>query len=225
MYGIGSLLLFARVLIRSFTDLGEVTRNVVLHLVDAQVIFKGFSSKNLNAHYGLDTASALTSDCASVLAPSLTLLFHVVMSALEASSVANHPAAENPLAAIRHAITEDLSIDDSLVSDADCIAVARVSEIVGTRGCRLSACALAATIKQTGIDKSDKRVRFGLDGSLVEFYPRFEERVRAALRELVGEEVESRVSIDLAKDGSGVGAALCAAAAKEMENKKTASSS
>ncbi|ORY46308.1 hexokinase-domain-containing protein [Leucosporidium creatinivorum] len=178
--------------------LGEVTRNVVLHLVDAQVIFKGFSSKSLNAHYGLDTA---------------------IMSALEAFSLPNSDSAADPIASIRKCITKDLGIADELVSDADCVAVARVSEIVGTRGCRLSACALAATIKQTGNDKSDKEVKFGLDGSLVEFYPRFDQRVKDALRELLGEDVVKRVVIDLAKDGSGVGAALCAQAAMAMEAK------
>lgn len=36
----------------------------------------------------------------------------------------------------------------------------------------------------------------------------FEERMRGALRELIGEAGEKRVKIGLAKDGSGVGAAL-----------------
>lgn len=168
---------------------------MILHLVDEQVLFKGYSSRALNAHYGLDTA---------------------IMSALEASSVPNTKDSEDPLRGIRKVITEDLGIDPSYVSDEDCVAVARVSEIVGTRGCRLSACALAAIVKQTENDKSDKTVKFGLDGSLVEFYPRFEQRVRAALVELLGEKVEKRVKIGLAKDGSGVGAALCAQAAKKQ---------
>lgn len=127
------------------------------------------------------------------------------MSALEEPFLPNSPTSGDPISAIRKTIINDLKIDPALVSDADCVAVARVSEIVGTRGCRLSACALAAITKQTGNDKSDKQVKFGLDGSLVEFYPRFEERVRAAVRELLGEEVEKRVEINLAKDGSGVG--------------------
>merc|ERR1712080_432799 len=63
---------------------------------------------------------------------------------------------------------------------------------------------------------------FGLDGSLVEFYPRFEQRVRDALREILGDEVQQRVEIVLAKDGSGVGAALCAQAAQAMEEKGAA---
>lgn len=41
--------------------------------------------------------------------------------------------------------------------------------------------------------------------SLVEHYPNFQRILRESLRLLVGEEVESRVDIGLAKDGSGVG--------------------
>lgn len=186
----------------------------MLHLVDAQVIFKGFSSKNLNAHYGLDTASAPRSRLIRLPRAPLTRHPLAVMSALEASSLPNSESAADPIAAIRKAITKDLGIADSLVSDADCVAVARVSEIVGTRGCRLSACALAATIKQTGNDVSDKTVKFGLDGSLVEFYPRFDQRVKDALREVLGEDVVKRVVIDLAKDGSGVGGESRAASAR-----------
>jgi hexokinase len=173
----------------------------VIHLVDLGVIFKGHSSKALNAHYGLDTASTPPLS----LSPTHYSPYLAVMSALEASSVPGCLAAADPIKAIRKAIITDLGIDPSLVTDSDCIAVARVSEIVGTRGCRLSACALAAVTRQTGMDKGSELVRFGLDGSLVEFYPRFEERIRDALRELMGEEVEKRCEIGLAKDGSGVG--------------------
>jgi hexokinase len=43
--------------------------------------------------------------------------------------------------------------------------------------------------------------------SLYQHYPEFEERMREALRILLGEEVEKRVEMGLAKDGSGVGGA------------------
>ena len=42
-------------------------------------------------------------------------------------------------------------------------------------------------------------------GSLIQFYPNFEARLRESLRGIVGEEVEKKVEIGLAKDGSGVG--------------------
>lgn len=167
------------------------------------------------------------------------------MSALESPSIPNSKESGDAVSHVRDVIHSQLGIAQALIGDADCIAAARVSEIVGTRGCRLSACAIAATVRQTGNDKPDgDKVIFGLDGSLVEFYPRFEQRVRDALVELLGEDVEKRVSIVMAKDGSGVGgkffrreelivdlfeltssfyfsllAALCAQAAKVMEEK------
>lgn len=128
------------------------------------------------------------------------------MSALEAPSLPNSQESGDAVSHVRDVIHAQLGIAQALIGDADCVAAARVSEIVGTRGCRLSACAIAATVRQTGNDKPDgDKVIFGLDGSLVEFYPRFEERVREALIEILGEAVEKRVSIVLAKDGSGVG--------------------
>jgi hypothetical protein len=41
--------------------------------------------------------------------------------------------------------------------------------------------------------------------SLYQHYPGFEERMREALRMLLGGEVEKRIEMGLAKDGSGVG--------------------
>ena len=58
----------------------------------------------------------------------------------------------------------------------------------------------------------DDVVDIGVDGSLVEFYPNFEEYIREALREIpeIGARGEKRIRIGIAKDGSGVGAALIA---------------
>ncbi|KAI9818728.1 MAG: glucokinase [Phylliscum demangeonii] len=55
-------------------------------------------------------------------------------------------------------------------------------------------------------------VDIGVDGSLVEFYPGFEQLIREALREIpgIGPDGEPRITIGIAKDGSGVGAALIA---------------
>jgi hexokinase len=41
--------------------------------------------------------------------------------------------------------------------------------------------------------------------SLIEHYPNFERTTRESLRALVGPDVEKRVVIGMAKDGSGVG--------------------
>ncbi len=62
-------------------------------------------------------------------------------------------------------------------------------------------------------------IDIGVDGSLVEFYPGFEDYIRGALRaeKGIGEEGEKRIRIGIAKDGSGVGAALIALVAAQQE--------
>jgi len=62
-------------------------------------------------------------------------------------------------------------------------------------------------------------VDIGVDGSLVEFYPGFEDYIREALRAMpeIGAAGERRIRIGIAKDGSGVGAALIALVAAKME--------
>lgn len=58
-------------------------------------------------------------------------------------------------------------------------------------------------------------IDIGVDGSLIEHYPDFEARMREAMREVpqIGPEGDRKITIGLAKDGSGVGAALMAQAA------------
>ena len=67
----------------------------------------------------------------------------------------------------------------------------------------------------------DEIVDIGVDGSLVEFYPGFEDYMREALRAIegIGASGERRIRIGIAKDGSGVGAALIALVAARMEEK------
>ncbi|KAH7024362.1 uncharacterized protein B0I36DRAFT_294963 [Microdochium trichocladiopsis] len=62
-------------------------------------------------------------------------------------------------------------------------------------------------------------IDIGVDGSLIEFYPGFEDEMRVALRQVteIGLAGEQRVRIGMAKDGSGVGAALMALAATKTE--------
>lgn len=62
-------------------------------------------------------------------------------------------------------------------------------------------------------------VDIGVDGSLVEFYPDFEVYMREAMRAIpeIGTAGDKRIRIGIAKDGSGVGAALIALVAAKME--------
>lgn len=167
-------------------DLGEVARAVLLHLIDMLVLFDGFSSQKLNTQYAFDTA---------------------YMSAIEADK-ASPDSADS---ATRKVLVQTLGLDPSHVSATDITTVRRVCAIVGTRAARLSGCAIGAVLIHTGNVQSDGKggsdegVQMGLDGSVIEFYPHFEERLREALKELLGPEGEKRVKIGLAKDGSGIG--------------------
>ncbi|PKX99463.1 putative glucokinase [Aspergillus novofumigatus IBT 16806] len=70
---------------------------------------------------------------------------------------------------------------------------------------------------QTRLDEDI--IDIGADGALIEFYPGFEAEMRGAVRDVaeIGEAGERRIRIGLAKDGSGVGAALMAQAASQCE--------
>ncbi|KAF2749186.1 hypothetical protein M011DRAFT_525099 [Sporormia fimetaria CBS 119925] len=111
---------------------------------------------------------------------------------------------------IRESLASDLQIPD--VSPEDARALQAIAGAVVRRAARLSAVAIGAIVLNSGrLDEGEQDVDIGVDGSLVEFYPDFEGLVREALRGVKGiGEREKRVRIGIAKDGSGVGAALIA---------------
>lgn len=145
--------------------------------------------------------------------------------------------ASQGLKTTRQALDRDLGISAASIEDAE--AVRTIAAAVGRRAARLAAVAIAATVIRSGrldvatvgsgsrLDNpgnpnegvaEEDIIDIGVDGSLVEFYPGFEELVREALREVdgVGEKGERRVRIGIAKDGSGVGAALIALVASKQ---------
>lgn len=120
----------------------------------------------------------------------------------------------------RQALNRELSIHAP--SEEDAAAVKEIATAIGRRAARLSAVAIGSVLiasgkleTSTGVEEDDV-VDIGVDGSLVEFYPNFEDYIREALREIeqIGESGEKRIRIGIAKDGSGVGAALIALVAE-----------
>ncbi|KPI41436.1 Glucokinase [Cyphellophora attinorum] len=108
--------------------------------------------------------------------------------------------------------TLELQLGVSAPSTEDCVAVKTLVHAIGKRAARLSAVALAGVVIGTDkLKESDEPVDIGVDGSLVEYYPGFEDYIREAFREIEGIGAdEKRIRIGLAKDGSGLGAALIA---------------
>ncbi|EMF16490.1 Hexokinase_1-domain-containing protein [Sphaerulina musiva SO2202] len=147
----------------------------------------------------------------------------------------------NGLKVTRQTLDQDYGVSAASAEDAE--AVRLIASAIGKRAARLSAVAIAAIIISTGrlqnptdigttnnatleVNENDI-VDIGVDGSLVEFYPRFEEYIREALREVpeIGPQGERKVRIGIAKDGSGVGAALIALVADQASKGNYPSSS
>ncbi|ETW84505.1 hypothetical protein HETIRDRAFT_155537 [Heterobasidion irregulare TC 32-1] len=238
--------------------LGEVTRNILLSLIDASpkpILFGGIASKLMNTHYGFDTefmslvegaweseihlngnsASAgpelpdseksTTKDVKPIDDDAL-LDFSVPLVAASLSSHTLHR-----LQRVRTVLVSKLGYEPAQVTLRDAAVVHWACAIVARRAARMSGCVVAASVKQMGYvpepgsgvqTKDEGRISVGVDGSLIEHYPRFQDHLRESLRLLVGEQVEQRVEIGMAKDGSGVGAALCALVATKL--KKSGSS-
>ncbi|KAH9436635.1 hypothetical protein MCOR02_000305 [Pyricularia oryzae] len=185
--------------------LGEILRQAVVDAVknDKVQLFKqvqvNSSSSRLFTSYGVD--SAIMSDAAEDNTPEL--------------------------ATLRKKLSSEVGLNDVSVEDAQ--AFKAISAAVGRRAARLSAVAVAAVVLKTGKlthpDWKGEQIDIGVDGSLFQFYPQFPDMIYEALRVIdgIGEKGAEQITIGLTQDGSGVGAALIALIAAEME--KSASGS
>ncbi|KAF9959286.1 glucokinase [Mortierella alpina] len=194
--------------------LGEITRNVLLHLIDQRLLFEGTSSTTLNRQWAFETKfmSAIEQDNSSTLIP------------------------------IAQILEQELGI--YLNTQVDREIVKFVCQLVGKRAARLSAMAIAAVVRQglkagtlsghgyplkvSANDEVHQRqngdkvgsvgngaptrdvIQVGIDGSVFEHYPHFEERMYEALDEILGSGAREVIVLGTARDGSGVGAALAA---------------
>ncbi|KAF9268275.1 hexokinase [Marasmius fiardii PR-910] len=211
--------------------LGEITRHIFLSLIDAApkaLLFKGKGTKALSSQWGVDTSVMSDVELAwqgedtfeAVIELDKTL---PKLGDFAASKLSN--GVKERLERVRKVVVEKLEFQDSEVELVDAAIVRWTCHLVARRAGLLSGVAVAAVLIQTGkatvgggskVEGSEK-IGVGVDGSLISFYPNFEGTMRESIRYLVGPEVEKHVDIGLAKDGSGVGAALCALqAVKQM---------
>lgn len=129
----------------------------------------------------------------------------------------------------------------------DTKAIQNIARAIATRAARLAGTAVGAVIYQSGklehvdsvilpergarlnnpdsqndseIKEETRVVDIGVDGSVFELYPRFEEYMREALRAIdkIGPDGEQRVRIGLAKDGSSIGTAIIALLAAQQKD-------
>jgi len=81
--------------------------------------------------------------------------------------------------------------------------VKKICYLVSHRAAQLAAMTIASVLKKIG--KEDENVVVAVDGSVFEKYPRFKEMIDESLLLILK---HRKVSLTLAKDGSGIGAAL-----------------
>lgn len=130
-------------------------------------------------------------------------------------------AADNTpeLSTLRQELDNILNVYTPSLEDAQ--AFKAVANAVARRAARLSAVAIGAIAIQSGkIDgPADDVIDIGVDGSLVEHYPYFRDMIYEALRSIkeIGIRGTNKIRIGVAKDGSGVGAALIALVAANMD--------
>jgi hexokinase len=97
------------------------------------------------------------------------------------SSFLSHTSGDNTdgLQITRQAIERDMGVDAPSIEDAQTIQ--KIAKAIGRRAARLSAVAVGAIVISSGkLAGSDEVIDVGVDGSLVEFYPGFEDYMREA---------------------------------------------
>lgn len=101
--------------------------------------------------------------------------------------------------------------------------VVRVCDVVARRAARLAAAGIVGILKKIGRDGSGgvasgrtkgrpRRTVVAIEGGLYANYSMFREYLNEAVAEILGEEVAQNVILRVTEDGSGIGAALLAAA-------------
>lgn len=93
------------------------------------------------------------------------------------------------------------------------VEIQKLVRAISRRSAYLAAVPIAAILTKTGAlnKRYHGEVEVGCDGSVVEYYPGFRSMLRHALSlSPIGSDGERKVHLRIAKDGSGVGAALCA---------------
>jgi hexokinase len=179
--------------------LGEITRNIFLSLIDAApkpLLFNGASSSALNAHYGIDTAIMSDVEAAWETGRPKDITVKAVEgghdpvaeTSVEApahvngSSESHHfadvdnasQADKDRLERIRGIIVQHLGIDSANVSLRDAAIVRWAVSLVADRAAKLSSCAVATVLIQTGraklgggVKPQEERVVVGVDGRCV----------------------------------------------------------
>lgn len=95
-------------------------------------------------------------------------------------------------------------------------AVVEVCDAIVRRAGRLAGAGIVGILQKMEEDSHGlvlgRRTVVAMDGGLYEHYPQYRRYIQDAVTELLGQKTSENIVIDHNKDGSGIGAALLAAA-------------
>lgn len=164
--------------------LGEIVRRVLLKIATQCSIFGDVDLTKLETHFNLRT-------------PDISAMHHD----------------ETPdLRIVAEKLAANLKIADTTLETRKM--VVEICDIVTRRSARLAAAGIVGIIRKIGrgTPGDKRRTVIAIDGGLFEHYAKFRQCLESTLVELLGEEASELMSVKLTKDGSGLGAALIAAA-------------
>lgn len=166
--------------------LGEILRNVLVDLHSQGVLFTNYA-KVEDLPHRLRTPWLLSSEG---------------MSLFEIDDSTNLIATELEL---KNMLRLPTTVEERL-------AIQQITRAIAKRASHLAAIPITAlVIKMDAFKGHNVEVDVGVDGSVVEFYPGFRTMMRDAIADTqIGAKGERRLHINISKDGSSVGAALCA---------------
>ncbi|KAL7268658.1 glucokinase [Rhizina undulata] len=222
--------------------LGELLRNAVLTMKSDAGLF---STATIDENSPLYTPWSIDTSVLSYIEADETPGLNTTREVLEkemgvmASGVSHEDA--QAVKILVHAIGKRSARLSAIPIAAIVLATGKISPAAETNGFAAAEHKALDTVKETveaveaaitgealgapsanGVSHHEEEViDIGVDGSVVEFYPNFENYVRVALREVpeVGVKGEKRIRIGIAKDGSGVGAALIALVAGSQKSR------
>lgn len=165
--------------------LGEIVRRVLLKMAEKDALFGDNIPEKLCTPFVLQTPD---------------------LCAMQQDSSSNLEAVESIL---NNAVGVTSSVSARKI-------VLEVCDTIVKRGGRLAGAGIVGILQKMEQDSKGlifgKRTVVAMDGGLYEHYPQYRRYLQEAINELLGSEISRNVIVEHSKDGSGIGAALLAAA-------------
>ncbi|WVZ96838.1 hypothetical protein U9M48_042421 [Paspalum notatum var. saurae] len=170
--------------------LGEIVRRVLLKIASQSSIFGNVSDTKLKTRFILRT-------------PDISAMHH---------------DGTPDLRIVAEKLADNLKITDTSLETRKM--VVEICDIVTSRSARLAAAGIVGILRKIGraAPGSGRRSVVAIDGGLFEHYAAFRQCLESTMVELLGEEASRSVAVKLTKDGSGLGAALIAAAHSQSQD-------